>query len=85
MASKQKRPRSRTLTAVHEATLNDLVYPAEIIGKRIRVKLDGSRLIKIHLDKTQQTQVEHKIDTFGSLYKKLTGKDVHFEFREVLV
>jgi small subunit ribosomal protein S7e len=45
MASKQKRPRSRTLTALHEATLNDLFYPAEIIGKRIRVKLDGSRLI----------------------------------------
>lgn len=85
MASKQKRPRSRTLTAVHEATLNDLVYPAEIVGKRIRVKLDGSRLMKVHLDKTQQTQVEHKVDTFASLYKKLTGKDVHFEFREVLV
>ena len=29
--SKQKRPRSRTLTAVHEAILDDLVYPAEVI------------------------------------------------------
>src|SRR5579871_767902 len=34
---------SRTLTTVHENTLNDLVYPAEIVGKRIRVKMDGSR------------------------------------------
>jgi len=83
--SKQKRPRSRTLTAVHDATLNDLVYPAEIVGKRIRVKLDGSRLIKVHLDKAQQTNVEHKVETFSSIYKKLTGKDVNFEFREVLV
>lgn len=49
------------MTAVHEATLNDLVYPAEIVGKRIRVKLDGSRLIKVHLDKAQQTNVEHKV------------------------
>ncbi len=60
-ASKQKRPISRTLTAVHESTLNDLVYPAEIVGKRIRIKLDGSRLIKVHLDKSQQTTVEHKV------------------------
>jgi small subunit ribosomal protein S7e len=84
-SNKQKRPISRTLTSVHENTLNDLVYPAEIVGKRIRIKLDGSKLIKVHLDKSQQTTVEHKIETFTSIYKKLTGKDVHFEFREVVV
>ena len=28
--------RSRTLMAVHTAILDDLVYPAEIVGKRIR-------------------------------------------------
>jgi len=82
---KQKRPRSRTLTAVHEATLNDLVFPAEIVGKRTRVKQDGSRLVKVHLDKNQQTTVEHKVETFTSIYKKLTGKDVNFEFKEVVV
>ena len=52
------------MTAVHEATLNDLVYPAEIVGKRIRVKLDGSKQMKVHLDKTQQTTVEHKVNYF---------------------
>ncbi|KAK7070889.1 40S ribosomal protein [Halocaridina rubra] len=79
---KQKRPMSRTLTAVHDAILEDLVYPAEIVGKRIRVRLDGSRLIKVHLDKAQQTNIEHKVDTFTAVYKKLTGKEVNFEFRE---
>ena len=81
---KQKRPRSRTLTSVHEALLSDLVFPAEIVGKRIRVKLDGKRLTKVHLDKTQQTNVEHKTDTFAGVYKKLTGKEVVFEFPEPL-
>jgi hypothetical protein len=37
------------------------VFPAEIVGKRIRVKLDGSQLIKVHLDKNQQTNIEHKV------------------------
>merc|ERR1711931_259093 len=78
--TKQKRQRSRTLTAVHDNILEDLVYPAEIVGKRIRVKLDTSRLIKVHLDKSQQNNVEHKTDTFTAVYKRLTGKDVTFEF-----
>merc|ERR1712004_253604 len=79
---KQKRPRSRTLVSVHNALLDDLVYPAEIVGKRTRIRLDGSRLFKVHLDKTQQTNIEHKTETYSSVYKKLTGKEVTFEFPE---
>ena len=52
---------SRTLTSVHNAILDDLCYPAEIVGKRTRVRLDGSHLIKVQLDKNQQTNVEHKV------------------------
>ncbi|XP_059886439.1 small ribosomal subunit protein eS7-like [Delphinus delphis] len=80
--NKQKRPRSRTLTAMHDTILEDLVFPSEIVAKRICVKLDGSRLIKIQLDKAQQNNVEHKVETFSGIYKKLTGKDVNFEFPE---
>merc|ERR1711955_162106 len=79
---KQKRPRSRTLTSVHDAILEDLVFPAEIVGKRIRIRLDASKLIKVHLDKNQQTNIEHKVDTFAAIYKRLTGKEVTFEFPE---
>ncbi|TKR93581.1 hypothetical protein L596_008005 [Steinernema carpocapsae] len=81
-AEKQKRPRSRTLTSVHDAILADLMYPAEIVGRRTRVKLDGKKIIKVHLDKTQQTNIEHKVDAFAAVYKQLTKKDVHFEFPE---
>merc|ERR1712136_243608 len=77
---KQKRPRNRTLTSVHSAILDDLVYPAEIVGKRMRVKLDGSRMTKVFLDKAQ-----HKVGTYTAIYKKLTGKDVAFEFPDILV
>lgn len=52
---------SRTLTSVYDAILEDLVFPAEIVGKRIRVKLDGKQIIKVHLDKSQQTNIEHKV------------------------
>ncbi|XP_057614706.1 40S ribosomal protein S7-like [Chionomys nivalis] len=79
---KQKGPRSQTLTAVHYAILEDLVFLSEIVGKRIRVKLDSSRLIKVHLDEAQQNNVKHKVETFSGVYKKLTGKDVNSEFPE---
>ena len=79
--SLQKRPRSRTMTAVHEAILEDLVYPTEIVGQRIRVRLDGSRLLKVHLNQADQRSVEDKVETFSTVYKKLTGKNVSFEFR----
>ncbi|XP_037588687.1 40S ribosomal protein S7-like [Cebus imitator] len=70
--NKQKHLRSRTLTAVHDAILEELVFPSEIVGKRICMKLDGSCLIKVRLDKAQQNNVEHKVETFSGVYKKLT-------------
>jgi len=77
---KQPRPASRTLTAVHNAILEDLVYPTEIVGKRTRVKVDGGKVIKIFLDSKDKNNLEYKLDTFSSVYKALTGKEVTFEF-----
>merc|ERR1711871_531706 len=78
--STQRRPRSRTLTAVHDAILEDVVYPTEIVGKRLRVRRDGQKTLKVQLDPKEQANAEFKTDTFKAVYKKLTGRDVAFEF-----
>eukprot|EP00004_Rigifila_ramosa_P012984 TRINITY_DN2858_c0_g1_i1.p2 TRINITY_DN2858_c0_g1~~TRINITY_DN2858_c0_g1_i1.p2 ORF type:complete len:201 (+),score=57.88 TRINITY_DN2858_c0_g1_i1:29-604(+) len=77
---RQKRPRSRTLTAVHDAILEDIVYPTEIIARRTRYHLDGKKTFKVFLDRRDKETVEGKLDTFSTAYKKLTGKDVAFSF-----
>ncbi|KAI3975841.1 hypothetical protein MKX01_015389 [Papaver californicum] len=75
-----QRPRSRTLIAVHDAMAEDVVYPAEIVRKRIKYRLDGSKIIKIFLDPKERNNTEYKLETFSGVYRKLYGKDVVFEY-----
>lgn len=75
----QPRPMSRTLTKVHEALLEDLVFPTEIIGKRTKYQVGGTRIQKVFLDSKDSTFIDNKLESFQSVYNKLTGKKVVFE------
>ena len=78
--SAAQRPRSRTLTSVHDNMLEDVAYPAEIVGKRVRYRHDGSKIIKIFLDPKERNNTEYKLESISGVYRKLTGKDVVFEY-----
>eukprot|EP00727_Mastigamoeba_balamuthi_P007414 m51a1_g3293 putative 40S ribosomal protein S7e (223) ;mRNA; r:281725-282772 len=73
-------PRSHTLTAVHDAIMADVCYPTEVTGRRLRLRADGQRLHVIYLDSKDQQNVEPKLKTFTTVYRKLTGKQCSFEF-----
>jgi len=77
----QKRPYSRTLTAVHDAVLEDLLQPANVIGRRIRHRLDGSTVMKIILDQNDKDLIDDRLEAIAHVYKRISTKEITFEYR----
>lgn len=50
------------MTAVYDAILEDLLVPAQIIGKRTRVRLDGTQLLKVYINEESREFLSKKID-----------------------
>merc|ERR1712060_599743 len=62
----QMRPRSRTLKAVHQAILNDIVCPSSITGRSVRVASDARNVERVFLDPLDKSLVESKIDCMAT-------------------
>ena len=55
-----------------------------MIGKRIRVKIDGTRLMKILLDEKEKDKTEDKVELWSQIYHKLTAKKINFTYQRVM-
>ena len=76
----KKVPRTETLTYVYDALLQDVVYPAAIVGKRIRYPKSKARVYKVQVDKLDRESIEYKLNAITASYKALTNRDLHVEF-----
>ena len=50
------------------------------MGRRLRVKTDGTQIHKIHLKEEDRKLAEPKVAALALVYKKLTNKILAFEF-----
>jgi len=75
----QRRPRSRTLTSVHEAILEDIVHPAQIVGKRTKIHRDGKRMMQVTLRTSGAAGDQDKHKIYAAVYKKFCNKNVVFQ------
>eukprot|EP00758_Cryptobia_borreli_P005432 Tbor_TRINITY_DN4878_c0_g3::TRINITY_DN4878_c0_g3_i1::g.1450::m.1450/K02993/RP-S7e, RPS7; small subunit ribosomal protein S7e len=76
----QKVQRSRTSTAVFENILHDLLHPCEIVGQRIKCRVDGSKVRKIFLNTRERKQIEGRLPLISYVYKMLTHRCISFAF-----
>ena len=77
---KQKIPRSRTLTAVYEAFLDDLIAPANILGKRIRHRLGGAQIWKIQLNQDNAEFLQGRLSAIHNIYLAVAKRHLEFDF-----
>lgn len=78
------RPRSRTLTAVHEALLDDIIAPHQISAKTTRISTDGHRVMTVVIDAKGKDRAvaQEKLDTYAAAYLKLANKHAVFQLEQ---
>jgi small subunit ribosomal protein S7e len=76
----KKVPRDRTLTAVFDAYLDDILYPATIVGKRIRYPVGKTRTFKVLVDPLDKETIEYKLPAMKACYTALTNRKLEIEF-----
>ena len=77
----KKVPRDRTLNAVFDSYLDDILYPATIIGKRIRYPVGKTtRTYKVIIDPLDKESINYRLDAIKASYKALTNRRLDIEF-----
>ena len=77
----KKVPRDKTLTAVFDNYyLEDLLYPATIIGKRVSYSVGNKRIFKVYVDPLDKEIIQHKIPVIIDAYRALTNRLLTIEF-----
>ena len=79
---KQKIPRSRTLTSVYECLLDDLISPANILGKRIRHRLGGHQIWKLQLNVDNKSFLQPRLAAIKQIYSSISKRNLDFDFVE---
>ena len=72
--------RSTTRTAVYESILDDLLFPSDVVGRRWRFRVDGSKTMKVFLDTQSRKRMESRLPLIAAIYKKLTSRSVSFGY-----
>ena len=83
---RQFKPHSRTRQAVVDAYLNDVLYPLEVSGKRLRVTMKKAKptaesTVYVSADASQKNAVKARLPLFAPVYKYVTGQEVKFVYR----
>ena len=78
----KKVPRDKTLTAVFDGYLDDILYPATIVGKRVRYPVGKTRIYKVIVDPLDKEVIESKIPALIACYKGITNRILEIEFQK---
>ena len=76
----KKVPRDKTLTAVFDGYLDDILFPATVVGKRTRYPTGKTRTYKVLVDPLDKEIVEYKLPALVACYKALTNRKLEIEF-----
>ena len=76
----KKVPRDRTLTAVFDGYLDDILYPATIVGKRIRYPAGKTRTYKVLVDPLDKDSIQYKLPAMIACYRALTNRKLEIDF-----
>ena len=73
----KKYGKDNTLNSVFDSYLEDILYPATIIGKRIRYPLEKTTVI---VDPLYKETINYKLDAIKACFKLLTNYKLNIEF-----